>query len=100
MEFFKVKEPVTKMEETLAWGFQAGCSVVQDGQTCNDIPMVCQKNGNVCSPDYFSIGSCQTSHSGDGIDLAAGGCHVFRETIDCRYQVRLNSRCIEIEVGS
>ena len=85
MEFFKAKTPITKMEETLAWGFQAGCGVVGDGRTCADIPMVCQKRGLVCSADYFSVGSCETSHTGDSVDAAAGGCHVFRESIDCRY---------------
>ena len=31
MGFFKVKLPKTKMDETLAWGYKAGCNVLKDG---------------------------------------------------------------------
>lgn len=99
MEYFSVKTPKTKMEETLAWGYQAGCGVFNDGNTCADFPMVCQKDGVVCSADHYSLGTCSTTHSGSTVDSAAGGCNVFREGLDCRYQEKLGSRCVEVLIG-
>lgn len=100
MEFFSVQEPKTKMQEVLAWGYKAGCSVLNDDLSCSDNPMVCQKTGSVCSADYYSIGTCNVTHSSTGADTAAGGCQVFQEKLDCRYQNKLGTRCVEIEESS
>jgi Leishmanolysin len=62
MGFFKSKLPKDKMDETLVWGYKAGCDVLRDSQTCESSPMTCKKNGFVCSTDHFSIGFCRTDH--------------------------------------
>ena len=93
MEFFKVKEPKTKMEETLLWGSNAGCALIEDGLKCENIPHACKRNGDMCSNDYFSVGRCDLGKEYNSHILK--GCYFFYEITDCRFENKLGSRCVE-----
>ena len=96
MGYFKVQEPKTKMAEILFWGYKKGCGVLQDNLRCEDIPMVCQKSGTQCSEDYYSVGQCSLDHvNPSNQNKAINSCSVFKERLDCRYQSKLGSRCVE-----
>ena len=98
MGFFISKEPNTKMEETLAWGYKGGCNLLRDSQSCTSNPFVCKKDGvAVCSMDHFSIGTCSLDHVGKKDEMT--GCSAFREKLDCRYQNALGTRCAELLIG-
>lgn len=78
MGYLRVKEPRAKMEEVLAWGRNTGCGPLEDNPRCEDIPMTCKYDGEVCSADYFSIGVCSTNHSNVNLqDRFATNCSVF-----------------------
>jgi leishmanolysin len=91
------------MEEYLVWGHNSGCGIFSGN--CNQNPMTCTEDTNLCSPEYLSMGVCRSDELSEDCptfhEVSYGDCRIEDNKLDliadgiAQMYFGAGSRCIE-----